>query len=288
MHDGDGMIPEARAARLARQSWNRAADIWEDFVETGKDDSRDLVHGPALLRAVGPVRGLRVLDLGCGQGYFTRKLAARGASVIGLDWSAGMIARARAQEARHRLGIEFRILDARRVGSAWPASSFDRVVACMSFMDAPGLDRILHGISRVLRPGGRLVFSITHPLSSSRVSRWQTDREGAHGSRILDRYFDEGATPMHWRMPRLRRPFSVPHWHFTLETWFRKLRRAGFRVVDLTEPKPTAQQARSHPRLEGPGRIPFWLVVSAEKFPLPGRRRGPSRRSRPQMGSPRG
>jgi hypothetical protein len=82
---------------------------------------------------------------------------------------------------------------------------------------------------------------------------------------MIDRYFDEGATPMHWRQGRLKRPFSVPHWHFTLETWFRKLRRAGFRVREFVECKPSRRQMRAHLSLEGAGRIPFWLVISAQK-----------------------
>ncbi|MGC2288539.1 MAG: class I SAM-dependent methyltransferase [Thermoplasmata archaeon] len=263
------MIPEAQAARLARDNWNQAADIWEDFVEHGKDDSRELVHGPALLRAVGPVRGTRVLDIGCGQGYFTRKLAARGARIVGVDWSVGMIDRARALESRKLLGIDYRVLDARHLQARFPRKSFDLAVACMSFMDAPGLDQILRGVHQVLTTNGRLVFSITHPMNSSRVSRWETERVGAHGARIVDGYFDEGATPMHWRQTRLKRSFFVPHWHFTLGTWFRKLHQAGFEVSDMAEPRPSQRQMRTHVRLEGPGRVPFWLIVSAQKVSTP-------------------
>ena len=51
----------------AREAWDKGADAWEDFVETGKDYYRHSVHGPALLEICGPVGGLDVLDLGCGQ-----------------------------------------------------------------------------------------------------------------------------------------------------------------------------------------------------------------------------
>jgi 2-polyprenyl-3-methyl-5-hydroxy-6-metoxy-1,4-benzoquinol methylase len=258
-------LSDRRAARLAHQNWNRAADVWEDFVEHRKDYGRLLVHGPALLRAVGNVRGLDVLDIGCGQGYFTRKLADRGARVTGIDWSAGMLTRARAVADHGPGGIVYRLLDARQLGSKLAPGSFDRAVACMSLMDAPGLDQILRGVHRVLRADGRFDFSVVHPFNSSRVSVWQKQRGGAHGPRIVDGYFDEGVHAVHWKMARLKRPFWVPHWHFTLATWFKKLHHAGFQVVNLIEPVPTSRQVRAHPELEGAGRVPFWLVVSARK-----------------------
>ncbi len=260
-------VSEARASRAARLGWDRAADVWEDFVETGKDYSRDRVHGPALLRVLGPVRRLRVLDVGCGQGYFTRKLARRGARVVGIDWSRAMIGRAQRLEKKHPLGIEYRRLDAREVGTTWLPESFDRIVGCMSFMDTPGVKRLLQAAHGLLRPRGRLVFSITHPINSAPVSRWVSPHVGAHGARILDRYFDEGPVMLTWDMKRLRRSFAAPYWHLTLSSWFRNLHAAGFTVVDLREPRSTAHQALTEPGLEGPRRIPFWLVFGCEKRP---------------------
>ncbi len=267
MGDLERPLSEVRAARAARLAWGRAADVWEDFVETGKDYSRDRVHGPALLRVLGPVSRLRVLDLGCGHGYFTRKLARRGARVVGVDWSQAMIVRAQRIEEKHPLGIEYRRLDAREVGMTWPSKSFDRIVGCMSFMDTPGLKRLLRAAHGLLRPKGRLVFSVTHPMNSSPVSRWESPRIGAHGARVLDRYFDEGPVLFTWRMQRLQRSFAAPYWHLTLSGWFRNLREAGFALVDLREPRPTAPQAFAEPGLEGPRRVPFWLIFDCEKRP---------------------
>lgn len=66
----------------AREAWNRGAKAWDEFVEGGADYYRTEVHGPSLLAACGKVRGLRALDLGCGQGYSSRQLAVRGARVV--------------------------------------------------------------------------------------------------------------------------------------------------------------------------------------------------------------
>lgn len=69
----------------AAAAWNEGAGAWDEFIESGADYYRHEVHGPALLALCEPLQGRRVLDLGCGQGYFTRQLAARGAQVVGID-----------------------------------------------------------------------------------------------------------------------------------------------------------------------------------------------------------
>lgn len=255
--------PRLRAS-LARTAWDRSSDVWEDFQEAGKDFSRDRVHGPALLRAVGRVKGLRVLDLGCGQGRFTRALAQRGANVTGMDWSARMIAFARRHEREDPLGIVYRHRDARRCGSGWKRGSFDLVVGCMSLMDMPEVPRVLRGAHRLLRPRGRLVFSVSHPLNTAAVG-WERLKGRPHGAMRIDRYFQPGPRLTDWNMPRLKRPFQTICWHRTFEDWFSLLRRAGFEVVGLREPRASERDARANPLLAGTRRVPFFLVFDCRR-----------------------
>jgi 2-polyprenyl-3-methyl-5-hydroxy-6-metoxy-1,4-benzoquinol methylase len=270
----------AYAARQARLAWERALEAWERFQERGLDYSRDLVHGPALLRAIGEVRGLRVLDVGCGQGRFTRELARAGARVTGIDWSNGMIRLARAHERDAPLGIRYRQLDARQIRGSWPSGSFDRVVGCMSFMDMPGLPRVLAGAHRLLTAEGRLVFSVSHPLNTSAVG-WERPAAPVRGPMGVEKYFAERVGVTEWRMKRLDRPFDTLYWHRTFESWFALLKRAGFRVDGLTEPRATPAQARSNPLLRGTRAFPFFLVIDCSKLP-PAERSGTGRsRARP-------
>src|SRR5215211_8690840 len=150
--DDEALIADPAAA------WDAAAAAWDDFVETGLDYWRTEVHGPALLEACGDVRGRRVLDVGCGQGWFSRRLAERDADVVGVDFSAGQIANARRHEAAHPLGIEYRQQDAVLIGEQWPPESFDLVTACMALHDSPDTARILAATRQVLPPAGRLAF----------------------------------------------------------------------------------------------------------------------------------
>ncbi len=261
-----GMVrgSNARAARDARIGWNQAIDVWEDFEERGLDYSRDVVHGPALLRAIGPVRGLRVLDVGCGQGRFTRELEKRGARVSAIDWSPAMISSALRHERMSPSGIDFRVRDARSVGRAWPAGTFDVVVACMSFMDMPGLPRVLRGSHRLLRSRGRLVFSISHPLNTAAIP-WERPASKQPGGMVVSRYFEERVGITEWRMARLKRPFDTTFWHRTLETWFLLLSQTGFTFESLAEPRATPTQARKNALLRGTRDFPFFLVISARK-----------------------
>ncbi len=157
-HDDAALIADPAAA------WDAAAPAWDDFVETGLDYWRTDVHGPALLAACGDVRGQHVLDLGCGQGWFSRQLAARGAHVIGVDFSAAQIANAGRHEAAAPRGIDYRHLGATQVGEHWPPGSFELITACMSLHDSPDTARILAACRSVLSPDGHIAFSIVHPV----------------------------------------------------------------------------------------------------------------------------
>ncbi|MFZ0892469.1 MAG: class I SAM-dependent methyltransferase [Thermoplasmata archaeon] len=184
-------------------------------MEGGKDYSRYLIHGRELLRTIGPVRGRNILDVGCGQGYFSRQLARRGGHVIGIDWSIRMLESARRHEEQHPLGIAYRQLDARRLSSVWKRPRFDLVVGSMSLMDMPDVSKVIRGVFRVLRPEGRLVFSVSHPVNTAAVG-WERPRQRPRGAFMIDNYFDEGPAPLRWQMKRLKRPFSTP---FGTEPW---------------------------------------------------------------------
>lgn len=249
----------------ATQAWDGAAEAWEDFVESGLDWYRHLVHGPGLLEACEPVRGLDVLDLGCGQGWFSRQLAARGARVVGVDLAEKLLALAREHEAREPLGIEYYVMPASEVAARLGPGRFDVVAACMSVHDMAEPLAALQSAWTVLRPWGRLVFSIPHPGTDTPVRRWERADPVDHGALTVDRYFDSGPAVCHWRMDRLKSHWDTPYWRHTLTEWTGLTASAGFLIRRLTEPRPTAEQVGSHPRLEDSARLPMFLVFDLVK-----------------------
>jgi SAM-dependent methyltransferase len=138
--------------------------IAADYKRAKQQPWRYYVERYTLLRLVGDLAGRSVLDLACGEGYYTRELRQRGAGrVVGVDSSEGMIGLARAEEERRPLGIEYRVQDARALDGA---ERFDLVVAAYLLNYAPsaaGLREMCAAIARTLRPGGRFVGVNNNP-----------------------------------------------------------------------------------------------------------------------------
>lgn len=251
----------------ARDAWNQAAAAWEDFVESGADYYRNEVHGPALLAACGPVDGLDVLDLGCGQGHFSRALARRGARVVGVDIAEQLLVYARAHEEQAPLGVAYHLANAGEVVARWGPGRFDLVTAAMALHDMADVAAVLRSTFEVLRPGGRMVFSLPHPWTDTATREWELDEERRRRALKVDHYFDSGPAVRHWGMGRLRYAWDAPFWRYTLQEWSERFAEAGYLIRRLVEPRPTAEQVARHPRIEPTARLPAFLIVELVKPP---------------------
>ena len=249
----------------AQAAWNAGADAYDVFVESGADYYRHEVHGPALLDACEPVHGRRVLDLGCGQGYFSRQLASRGANVTAIDLSPHLVALAQQHETRAPVGIHYESLSASAIATRWPAETFDLVTACMSLQDMAGVRAVVQAAATVLRRGGRFVFSVPHPATDTAFRQWERDAAGRKLALKLDRYFDTGPAVCDWTMARLTYHWSTPMWRHTLGEWCALVTGAGFAISGLREPRPTASQVVANPALDDCRRMPFFLIFDVAK-----------------------
>ena len=255
---------EATAHRL----WNDSADAFNEFVETGLDYYRTELHGPALREACGDVGGQRVLDLGCGQGWFSRKLANAGAQVTGIDWSEAMIEHARRiEESRHFQaqgdmagGVTYDLLDATEIAARFEPGTFDLATACMSLMDMPRPATVLAAAAR-LAP--RIVFSIPNPVTDAPYRAWKRDADGHKLALEIDRYFEATSGVMQWNMKRLARHFATVQYRYTLEQWSRMLEDAGLVIARVREPRPTEAAIAARPDLADAARVPYFLIVDA-------------------------
>ncbi len=247
----------------AARAWDSGADAWDAFVESGADFYRTLLHAPALLEACGDVAGLRVIDVGCGQGLFSRQLAEAGARVTGVDVSNGQLGNAERHERDRPLGIAYHRLDAAALSDHWGSSSFHMATACMALQDMPDIARVLTAVRKVLTPEGRLVFSVPHPATNTGYREWERNVDGTKRSLKIDHYFASGPGLINWNMKRLTHHWSTPQRRQTLEEWWDFVTDAGFSVRALREPRPSAEVVAAEPRLEDSRRLPYFLIISA-------------------------
>jgi 2-polyprenyl-3-methyl-5-hydroxy-6-metoxy-1,4-benzoquinol methylase len=247
-------------AELARRAWDESADAWNELVETGRDYYRTELHGPALLELAAPVPGEAALDLGCGQGWFSRELARAGARVVGVDWADGMLAHARRLEAEAPLGVRYLHLDAARVDEELAPASFSLVTGCMSIMDMPEPERVLRAARTLLAPGGRIVISVPQPANDTTYRRWKRDEQGRKLALEIDRYFDAEATMLKWSEPRVARAFRTVQYRRTLEGWSRVFETAGLLVRKMREPRPSVEAVARRPDLDDARRLPYFLL----------------------------
>jgi ubiquinone/menaquinone biosynthesis C-methylase UbiE len=184
------------------------------------------------------LQGARVLDLGCGFGAFARWARQMGAdSVLGVDLSERMLARARAQTRDP--GVTYHLANIENL--ELPTASFDLVYSSLALHYIADFEAMCVVIRRLLAPGGRLVFSVEHPLyTAPSHPGWRTDKSGAKIWPIND-YLLEGRRVTEWITP------GVVKYHRTIAGYVNPLLAQGFHLVRLEEWGPDQEQIAEHP-----------------------------------------
>lgn len=235
--------------------WDGNAEVWADHVRRGWDAYREHFNNPAMLRFIGDLAGKTVLDAGCGEGRNTRLLAKAGARMTGIDVSPRMIEFAAEEEERRPLGIRYEAASFSDL-SVFADESFDAVVSFMALMDGPDFEGAANEAFRLLRPGGELCFSMTHPCFMTPGFGWVPDDEGREGELKLtvSHYFSKEPRVEEWRfskgpIPADSPPFEVPYFPRTLSEYLNALVEAGLAIRRIEEPRPTEKACREHPWL---------------------------------------
>lgn len=250
--------------------WESNAEAWTRYSRRGYDVYRDALNTPAFLALLPPVDGLCGLDVGCGEGSNTRKLAQLGAGMHAIDIASTFIRHARAMEEADPLGIVFTVADAVFLPFAY--GTFDFVTAFMSMMDVPDQAAALREVSRVLRPGGFLQFSISHPCFDPPHRRVLREADGATRAIEIAGYFDTTERVDSWwfsTLPREERarvaPFRTPRFHQTLSGWVELIGRGGLFIEQFGEPCATLELAKAVPVVEDTRVAPLFLHIRARK-----------------------
>jgi SAM-dependent methyltransferase len=203
------------------RTWTSNAGPWTRAVQSGSIPSRRLVTDRAIVDAVSSVRPARVLDVGCGEGWLVRALAAAGIEVIGVDAVPELIA-----EAMRLGGGEFHVQDYGSIANRqWHCAPVAAAVCNFSLLGNESVESLLGALGHYLIEGGHLIVQTLHPPAACGARPYRDGwRDGSW----------QGFGP----------EFGDPApWYFrTLESWFAMLRRSGFEVVECREP--TAADAK--------------------------------------------
>lgn len=229
-------------------------DRYREHRRGGVSSPNDVMEAPAVLRALGPVTGLRVLDLGCGDAAFGRDLLAAGArSYLGIDGSSAMVAQAQ----RTLADTAGRAIRADLENFAVPDTSADLVISRLALHYVRDLAPVLAACHRAIAEGGRLLITVLHPVITSHDT---APTEQGRTDWMVDDYFEPGLRERPWL------GHTVRWYHRTIEQHIDALTDAGFRLTTLSECEPVA------PLFEGDvnelrrrRRVPLFLLLAGSR-----------------------
>jgi SAM-dependent methyltransferase len=218
--------------------------------EWGFSPYLDLVV-PALLQVVGEVHNKRVLDACCGEGFFTRLLASKGAHVIGVDISPNLIVMAKQIEEQEKHGISYFTHDLTQPLPQY-AEHFDVITCNLALNDVSDESSFIRNLSDMLKSRGVLAIAMNNPYSAVMRNK-------------VENYFDSGRSEVYSGLAAAGVP--VLYHHRTLEEFFYGFRANGLYLRTLLDVKPSPEQLTSgSPRPKQYYQFPFFLVLELIKL----------------------
>lgn len=248
--------------------WNQNASTWDEAMAKGSPFQKTLVE-PKTLEFLNVHPGMSVLDIACGNGQMSRRLASLGALVTSIDGSETMIRLA--QQRSKGLEINYHIGD---VTQPTPLSflknaQFEAVLCNMALMDICDITPVFQFIYEVLKDEGIFVFSITHPCFDKAVGPHLTELH-ENGGTLLTKHFikvNQYLTPSKITtraLPSL--PSSHDFFHRPLETYLKAAFETGFVMCGVAEPSfPSNSDLVEHKGWHNLSDIPVVFIAKLKK-----------------------
>ena len=163
------MTKRVTPSEETRAAWEANAEVWDAKMGDEGNDFVNVLQWPVIKPLLGIQSGQRILDVACGNGLFSRRLAAIGAEVIAIDFSSRMINIAKTRETRN---ITYHVLDVTDESALMTLAKhkFDSALCNMALFDIADIEPLFRILPRLLKPGGCFVFSLTHPAFNNSSS----------------------------------------------------------------------------------------------------------------------
>ncbi|MDO8579821.1 MAG: methyltransferase domain-containing protein [bacterium] len=211
-------------------SWGSVAD-WYDASINDADSYQARVILPNVLRLLAPEKGRKILDLACGQGYFSHALSARGASVVGVDIAPELVNLAK-KHAGHT--EEFYVAEAHDL-SKFDKNRFDSVLCVLAIQNIDRMTDVFEEVSRLLKTEGKFVIVLNHPaFRIPGESSWQFDEKLKVQYRRIDEYISESKKTIDMHPGQAKKNTTIS-FHRPIQTYSKSLANAGFAISRIEE-----------------------------------------------------
>ncbi len=246
----------------ATDSWGSVAE-WYDKHLTGENTYHNKVVLPNLIRLVAPKRGESVVDLACGNGFFSEAFAKEGAQVTGIDVSEELITIAR----KNAPSVSFHVGSAEKFDIVSDESK-DKVVIVLAIQNIEHTAKVFAEAARVLKPGGVLHIVMNHPaFRIPKRSSWEYDEKQKVQYRRVEEYLSESRSAIDMHPGKANSPQTVSY-HRPLQYYFKLLQKSGF-VVERLEEWTSHKESDSGPRAKAENdarkEFPLFLYLGAKK-----------------------
>lgn len=221
--------------------WNMNAEFWDKRMgDEGNDFHRILIE-PTQECLLELKPGELVLDIACGNGQFTRRMAKLGAKVVALDFCERFIERAKVRTKEHVERIEYKVIDVTDKDqlATLGRKQFDAAVCTMAFMDMATIKPLISTLPLLLKSDGRFVFSIMHPCFNSAAIKQVVEIEDRDGE-IFKVYYVKVSEYIHPSAKKglgiIGQPVAHYYFHRPISTIFNACFRNGFVLDGIEEP----------------------------------------------------
>jgi len=250
--------------QTTKTSWGRVADWYSDLLETQKDTYQQTVISPNLQRLMKIKKGDKVLDLACGQGFFSREFATQGADVTGVDAAPELIEIAKKQEQKN---IKYRVSAAHELDSL-KDGSFDKVVIVLAIQNMHNPHEVLSACNRILKDEGTLHLVINHPaFRVPKSSSWGFDEEAGIQYRSVERYLSEHKVKITMHPGRDKSEITYSY-HRPMQSFFKWFNNSGFAVKNAEEwisDKVSESGPKAEAENDARKEIPLFMYLEAIK-----------------------
>ena len=216
------------------------------------------IEEPLMLKLAGDVSGRDILDIGCGTGELSSKLAQTADSILGIDISQKMLNVAK--EKNSSSNIEYKELSMENISRL--NNEFDMAVSSLAFHYVENFEKLILDISKLLRKRGILIFSQEHPMvtANKELKDWVFDPETGKRCWPVSNYNEEGERSEEWFIA------DVKKYHRTLSTIINTVIKNGFEILEIAESRADDELISKEPKFFNGKNLAHFLFIKARKL----------------------